>query len=300
MHPSQHQEDSMKKIGISMTDAKDWTCIALCNSIRRTGMEPIMFSLGDATSNIASSRLYSGNIDLTTLDAIVVRDLGPATKNDVSFRFDILCQLEELGIAVINSPDSIAKAANKYVSSYIFRKNGITTPRTVVTNCPDEALLELASFGTCVTKPVFGYKGIGVECLKNNKSGILKLKNLMEKNGLVYLQEFIPNPGRDIRVFIVNNKVVGSIYRIAPEGSWINNLSQGGTAQICKLTDEQENLSLKASKVVGTTYAGVDIIEGDRPYVIEINGTPSGKGIFEATGVDVTVGIAEYLLDMVT
>jgi tetrahydromethanopterin:alpha-L-glutamate ligase len=262
-------------------------------------MQPIMFSLGEATSNISSGRLYSGNVDLTTLDAILVRDLGPATKNDVSFRFDILCQLEELGIAAINSPDSIAKAANKYVSSYIFRKNGITTPRTVVTNCPDEALFALESFGRCVTKPVFGYKGIGVECLKNNESGILKLKKLMEMNGLVYLQEFIPNPGRDIRVFIVNNKVMGSIYRIAPEGSWINNLSQGGTAQVCKLTDEQEKMSLKASKVIGTTYAGVDIIEGDKPYVIEINGTPSGKGIFEATGVDVTTGIAEYLSDLV-
>jgi tetrahydromethanopterin:alpha-L-glutamate ligase len=263
-------------------------------------MEPIMFSLGEATSNISSGRLYSGKIDLTALDAIVVRDLGPTTKNDVSFRFDILCQLEEIGIAVINSPDSIAKAANKYVSSYIFRKNGITTPGTVVTNCPDEALLALASFGQGVTKPVFGYKGIGVECLRNDDKGISKLMKLMEKNGLVYLQEFIANPGRDIRVFIVNNKVVGSIYRIAPEGSWINNLSQGGTAKPCTLTDEQEKLSLKASKVIGTTYAGVDIIEGDRPYVIEINGTPSGKGIFEAAGVDVTVGIAEYLLDITT
>lgn len=261
-------------------------------------MKPLMFSLGEATSNIASGTLYSGKIDLTTLDAIVVRDLGPATKNDVSFRFDILCQLEELGVPVINSPDSIAKAANKYVSSYIFRKNGITTPGTVVTNCPDDALLALASFGTCVTKPVFGYKGIGVECLKNDDLGRSKLMKLMEKNGLVYIQEFIPNPGRDIRVFIINNKVMGSIYRIAPEGSWINNLSQGGTARPCKLTDEQEKMSLKASQVIGTTYAGVDIIEGEKPYVIEINGTPSGKGIFEATGVDVTAGIADYLRDL--
>jgi len=290
----------MKRIGISITDTTDWTCVALCNSIRQSGMEPIMFSLGDATSNIASGRLYSGKVDLTSLDAIVVRDLGPATKNDVSFRFDILCQLEELGIALINSPDSIAKAANKYVSSYIFRKNNITTPRTVVTNCPDEALFALTSFGRGVTKPVFGYKGIGVECLRNDDKGRSKLKKLMTQNGLIYIQEFISNPGRDIRVFIVNNKVVGSIYRIAPQGSWINNLSQGGTSKPCTLTDGQKKLSLKTSKVIGTIYAGVDIIEGDKPYVIEINGTPSGKGIFEATGVDVTAKIVEYLLDLVT
>ncbi|MCX9083966.1 MAG: RimK family alpha-L-glutamate ligase [Candidatus Methanoperedens sp.] len=289
----------MKKIGISMTDPTDWTCVALQNSIRRSGMEPLMLSLGDATSRIASDKLYSGNIDLADLDAIIVRDLGSSTKNDVSFRFDILCQLEEMGVAIINSPDSIAKAANKYVSSYIFQKNGITTPATIVTNSLKEGIVALTTFGTAVSKPVFGYKGIGVECLRNNDKGRSRLMEIMKTNGLVYLQKFIANPGRDVRVFIVNNKVAGSIYRIAPEGNWINNLSQGGTAKPCTLTAKQEKLSLKASKAIGTTYAGVDIIEGDRPYVIEINGTPSGKGIFDATGVDVTVGVVEYLLDLV-
>jgi tetrahydromethanopterin:alpha-L-glutamate ligase len=168
-----------------------------------------------------------------------------------------------------------------------------------VTNCLDEALLALASFRRAVVKPVFGYKGIGVECVKNNKTGKQKLKRLLEKNGIIYIQEFIPNPGRDIRVFVVNNKVIGSIYRIAPQGSWINNLSQGGIARSCNLTEEQEKLSLKASEVIGTAYAGVDIIEGDKPYVLEINGTPSGKGIFEACGVDVTISITEYLLDLI-
>ena len=83
------------------------------------------------------------------------------------------------------------------------------------------------------------------------------------------------------------------------QGNWINNLSQGGIARSCNLTDEQKKLSLKASKVIGTTYAGVDIIEGERDYVIEINGTPSGKGIFDACGVDVTVKIAEYLKGLI-
>ena len=289
----------MKRIGISVTDPADWTGIALHNSVMQCGMEALTFSFSEATSSISSGKLYSKDIDLTTLDAIIVRDLGSSTRNDVSFRFDILCQLEDLGIAVINSPGSIARSANKYVSSYMFRKNGINTPKTWVTNCQREALDALASFGRAVVKPVFGYKGIGVECVKNNEMGRQKLKVLLEKNGLVYIQEFIPNPGRDIRVFVVNNKVMGSIYRIAPEGSWINNLSQGGSAKPCILTGEQEKLSLKAAEVIGTTYAGVDIIEGDKPYVIEINGTPSGKGIFEACGVDVTIDIIEYLKDLI-
>ncbi len=285
----------MKKIGIAVTDLNDWTGIALGNAVRHYGMQPVKFSFSEATSDISSGKIYSGKIDLTVLDAVVVRDLGPATHNDVSFRFDILCQLKELGIVVVNSPDSIARAANKYVSSFLFRRNGIPTPETTVTNNLDEALAALSSFGRAVVKPVFGYKGIGVECVRNSESGVQKLKELFKNNRLIYMQEFIPNPGRDIRVFVVNGNVAGSIYRVAPPGGWINNLSQGGSAKPCVLTDEQERLALEASGVIGTVYAGVDIIEGDRDYVIEINGTPSGKGIFEACRVDVTMSIVEYL-----
>lgn len=285
----------MKKIGIAVTDPYDWTGVALCNAVRHYGMHPVTFSFTDATSNISSGKIYAGGIDLTALDAVIVRDLGPATRNDAAFRFDILCQLNEFGIKVINSPDSIARAANKYVSSFLFQRNGIPTPETVVTNNHNDALAALSSFGCAVVKPVFGYKGLGVERVKNDDRGIRKLKKLLEKNSLLYMQEFIPNPGRDIRVFVVNNRVVGSIYRVAPAGGWINNLSRGGSAKPCILTAGQERLGLKAADVTGTVYAGVDIIEGNRDYVIEINGTPSGKGIFEACGVDVTMKIAEYL-----
>ncbi len=288
-----------KKIGIVVTDPGDWTGIALRNAIRRIGMQPLKFSFSAATSDIPSGKLFAGDVDLSVLDAVIVRDLGPSTKNDISFRFDILCQLKELGVQVINSPESIARAANKYVSSYLFRKNGINTPGTVVTNNLDEAIKALSTFGCAVVKPVFGYKGIGVERIENNEEGVKKLKELLEKNNLLYLQEFIPNPGRDIRVFVVDNKVAGSIYRIAPPGSWINNLSQGGSAKPCILTGEQEDLALRAARATGTVYAGVDIIEGDRDYVIEINGTPSGKGIFEASGIDVAMKIAGYLKDLV-
>ena len=288
----------MKKIGIAVTDIEDWTGVALCNSVRRSGMQPVVFSFSGATSDIRSGKISAGKIELTALDAIIVRDLGPAEHNGAALRFDILCQLRDSGVAVINSPEAIARAANKYVSSCLFQKNGIPTPHTVVTGDMDAALRALSSFGRAVVKPVFGYKGIGVECVKDDAGGKSKLRMLLEKNGMLYMQEFIHNPGRDIRVFVVDGEVKGSIYRIAPPGSWINNLSQGGKAQACSLTREQEKIALKVAEVTGTVYAGVDIIEGDRDYVLEINGTPSGKGIFEACGVDVTLGITEYVFDL--
>lgn len=291
--------DEMKKIGIAVTAPDDWTGVALCNSVTRSGMQPVVFSFSNATSDLTSGKIYAGKLELTALDAIIVRDLGPAEQNGAVLRFDILCQLKDKGVAVINSPEAIARAANKYVSSCLFQKNSIPTPMTVVTGDIDAAYSALSSFGRAVVKPVFGYKGIGVECVTDDPGGEEKLKMILEKNGMLYMQEFIRNQGRDIRVFVVDGEVKGSIYRIAPAGSWINNLSQGGRAEACTLTREQEKIALKAAEVTGTVYAGVDIIEGERDYVLEINGTPSGKGIFEACGVDVTRGIVEYVFNLV-
>jgi tetrahydromethanopterin:alpha-L-glutamate ligase len=50
---------------------------------------------------------------------------------------------------------------------------------------------------------------------------------------------------------------------------------------------------------VGTTYCGVDLLETCHGLsVIEVNGTPSGKGIFDALGVDVTEAIADHVIGL--
>ncbi len=106
---------------------------------------------------------------------------------------------------------------------------------------------------------------------------------------------------------------IGAIYRKAAAGSWVNNLSQGGSSDRCVLTDEQEKIAEKASLALGTTFAGIDIIEGTEeseenkktegmssenrksPRILEVNGTPSGKGIFDAWGINPADHILEYL-----
>lgn len=129
---------------------------------------------------------------------------------------------------------------------------------------------------------------------------------------MLYIQEFIENPGRDIRAFVVGGTAIGAIYRKAASGSWVNNLRQGGNADRCVLTEEQKEIAEKAAMAVGTTFAGVDIIEGltdnpgkefkihssrteGSPQILEVNGTPSGKGIFDAWGINPAEYIIEYM-----
>ncbi len=322
----------MKKIGIAITDPEDWTARALINAAKEKGFSPIVLDLRKAEVRISSgvsepaSLFKAEEILLSDLDALIVRDVGAGAFEGVSFRFDILRELEAEGVKVINSPEAIQSAANKYHASYLLARAGLPVPETVAVQSVEKALKVVSRFGDAVIKPVFGYKGKDIARVKNweirfsdRKTGPVPveetLEKLLEERGMLYIQEFIENPGRDIRAFVVGGTAIGAIYRKAAAGSWVNNLSQGGSSDRCVLTDEQKEIAEKASLAIGTTFAGIDIIEGpedpieninkkvkgqrseneDGPRILEVNGTPSGKGIFDAWGINPAGHILEYL-----
>ncbi|HEY3362942.1 MAG TPA: tetrahydromethanopterin:alpha-L-glutamate ligase [Methanosarcina sp.] len=324
----------MKKVGIIITDPEDWTARALTAATRKKGFSPFVLDLRAAEVSMNSAAGKSevkrstsifkvGDIKLSDLDAIIVRDAGAGTFEGVSFRFDILRELEAEGILVVNSPEAIQNAANKYHASYLLAKAGLPVPETVAVQNVEAALKIISRFKDAIIKPVFGYKGKDIVRVKDGEvrfsdrkteSSSLEavLNRLLEERGMLYIQEFIENPGRDIRAFVVGGTVIGAIYRKAASGSWVNNLSQGGSADRCVLTEEQKEIAEKAAKAVGTTFAGVDIIEGltdnlekkistdpswnkENYKILEVNGTPSGKGIFDAWGINPAEHIIEYI-----
>ncbi|MGP8322077.1 MAG: tetrahydromethanopterin:alpha-L-glutamate ligase [Methanosarcinaceae archaeon] len=298
-------------IGIAITDPTDWTAIALIAAAKQKHLAPAIINLHNVDVKIQHGIHYNANdTDLSGLDAVIVRDVGAGTLEGVSFRFDILRQLEMNGTLVINTPQSIQNAANKYHSTCLLAQADLPIPSTRAVQDTENALNALADYGDAVIKPIFGYKGIGIVRIKdgialqpNNKPCPEPVEQLIDKliteKEMLYIQEFIKNPGRDIRAFVINGKVIGAIYRKAADGTWLNNLSQGGTAARCVLSQNQEDICIRAAETIGTVFAGVDIIEEkddqDSAVILEINGTPSGAGIYEAWGINVAEKIIDYV-----
>jgi len=253
------------KIGVVLTDPGDWTASAFLNNIRKTGANAFPIDLSTLSASIAASdfSIFNADSEYLKLDAILVRDVGISfSLETISFKFDLLRAFEN-SIIVMNRPTAIQNAANKFFSFYLFKLACLPIPQTVS---------ELAS----------------------------KLRELLKERGVLYLQEFVPNPGRDIRVFVVGEEALGAIYRISRKGSFVSNLSQGGTPVKCELTEEMQELAINATKAVGADFAGVDLIEGEEGlFLLEVNATPSGKGIKLACGVDVTERVVELLFERV-
>ena len=302
MHnPSQNVKTA--NIGVVLTDPDDWTANAFLSNIRKRGANVIHINLATLSASISASdsAIFDTDLnDLLALDAIVVRDVGISfALEQISFKFDLLRLFETADIPVMNSPTAIQNAANKFFSFYLFKQAQLPIPHTVVTSDLGVALKTTKEFGNAVAKPIFGSQGKGIVKLESTQPDMKqKLAALLKERGVLYLQQFVPNPGRDIRVFVVGEDALGAIYRIPQTGSFISNLSQGGTPLKCDLTEEMRALAVNAAKAVGADFAGVDLIEGDEGlFVLEVNATPSGKGIKLACGIDVTERVIERMFE---
>ncbi|MEM3506448.1 MAG: lysine biosynthesis protein LysX [Candidatus Bathyarchaeia archaeon] len=215
--------------------------------------------------------------------------------------FYITALLESKGINVINSFKVSEICGNKLLTSIALAKAGIPTPKTVVAFTPSSALKALEEIGYPATlKPIIGSWGRLVAPLKDSESAraIFEDRELMfPLYQIYYLQEMVKRPPRDIRCFVIGNRVVAAIYRYSPPGDWRTNTARGGRAEPCKITPELEELSLKAAKAVGGGILGVDLMESDNGLLVhEINSTTEFHSTVPTTGVDIPGLIIDYLV----
>jgi glutathione synthase/RimK-type ligase-like ATP-grasp enzyme len=80
---------------------------------------------------------------------------------------------------------------------------------------------------------------------------------------------------------------------------WRHNISQGACPEPIVVDEEATRLCLDASKLLGTDYAGIDLLKSDKGYtVVEVNSIPGWSGLQRTTEVDLAQEIADHLLSL--
>lgn len=207
---------------------------------------------------------------------------------------------EFLGKKVVNPLDVSIVAGNKLFSTLALRKHGVPTPRTIVSFSKGSALRALDKLGgKAVIKPVQGSWGRLVALLtdRTTATAILEDRELMHPVYQVfYLQEYVNRPPRDIRTFVIGDRVVAAIYRYQPTDDWRTNTSRGGRAEKCEITNELEDISLRAAKAIGEGIFGVDLMESEKGLLVhEVNNTTEFRNTVPVTGVDIPGMIIDYI-----
>lgn len=228
---------------------------------------------------------------------ILVRGFGANVTQKIFFRLDILRVIEEYGIRLINSRDSLEIASDKFLTSVFLEKHNIPTPKTIVCEDPHDALQMYEELGgDVIIKPLFGSKGIGISRLNDRGFAENVILTLGQLNEVFYLQEFIEHYNRDIRIFVIGNEAIAGMYRVSD--NWKTNVYAGAEVKPIELTSELKELAVKSAQITKTEIAGVDILESEEGYyVIEVNSIPGFTALQKVTDINIPEKVISYFLD---
>jgi glutathione synthase/RimK-type ligase-like ATP-grasp enzyme len=90
----------------------------------------------------------------------------------------------------------------------------------------------------------------------------------------VLVQELIPPAGRDLRLIVAAQRIVGASRRDAARGEWRTNVALGGHPAHTTASPDACALALRTTDALGTDLVGVDLLplRDGHHVVIEVNG----------------------------
>ena len=211
--------------------------------------------------------------------------------------------LNAWGIPTVNMAKVAATCGDKLATSAALEQAGVPQPRVWLAFTVESALEVMDSIGyPVVLKPVIGSWGRLLAKINDREAAeaILEHKETLGsfQHSVFYIQEYIQKPGRDIRSFVIGSQTVCAIYRNASH--WITNTARGGKAEICPVTPEIQEISLRAAQAVGGGVLAIDLLEDpDRGLLVnEVNHTMEFHSTVPLTGVDIPGMLVDYALSI--
>jgi ribosomal protein S6--L-glutamate ligase len=239
--------------------------------------------------------LFFRNRKLSRYDAVIPR-IGASISG---FGTAVVRQFEQMGVFSLNSSFAISSARDKLRAAQILSRHGVGIPPTAFARDRANVSQSIEAVGGApvVIKLLEGAQGIGVILAETPKMAEAIIETLHSTRQDVVIQRFVSESrGRDIRAFVVGDRVVAAMSRQATGDEFRANLHRGGRAAKIDIEPAFERTAIVAAQVMGLHVAGVDMLEGpDGPQVLEVNSSPGLEGIETATGVDVAAAIVLHL-----
>jgi ribosomal protein S6--L-glutamate ligase len=286
------------KIAILGTNPELHSHKRLIEAARHRAHDIYFINISNCYMNISKSKPqihYRGGEVLSGFDAIIPR-IRPAL---TFYGTAVVRQFEMMGVYCLNESVAITRSRDKLRTLQLLSRKGIDMPVTGFANSPEDTkdLIKMVGGAPLVIKLLEGTQGVGVVLAETSKAAESVINAFKSLKANILVQEFIKEAqGRDIRCFVVGERIVGSMERVAAEGEFRSNVHLGAKVRPVELTTAEKRLALKASKALGLHCAGVDIIRSKTgPKVLEVNSSPGLEGIEEATKTDIATEIIKYI-----
>ncbi|MAC52285.1 MAG: 30S ribosomal protein S6--L-glutamate ligase [Gimesia sp.] len=211
----------------------------------------------------------------------------------------VVRQFEQMDIFCANSSSGITNSRDKLRSLQILSRHQIGIPQTTFVRDKKDVLpaIERVGGAPVVIKLLEGTQGIGVLLAESVKSAEAIIELLQNQKQNVLIQKFVAeSKGRDIRAFVVGDRVVAAMRRVAQGQEFRSNVHRGGLTEPVILDETYCKTAVRAAQIMGLRVAGVDMLEGiNGPQIMEVNSSPGLEGIEKCTQLDIAGAVVEYI-----
>ncbi len=208
--------------------------------------------------------------------------------------------LESAGIRCVNPLSTLELCSDKLATSVALAGAGVAVPRFRVATTPESGLEAIEQIGyPVVLKPTVGSWGRLVARVNDRDAAeaVLEHRGTLgsPQHSVVYAQEHIDKPGRDLRVFVVGGAPIAAIARYS--GHWVTNTARGATTEGIELTHELREIAASAAEVVCGDAVAIDLLECPKRGLLvnEINHSMEFRNSIAVTGVNIPMLVAEHV-----
>ena len=242
-----------------------------------------------------SPDLYFRQKRLSTYDAVLPRIGASITYYGTA----VVRQFQEMDVFCANTAHGIANSRDKLRSLQILSRHHIGIPRTTFVRDKKDVLpaIERVGGAPVIIKLIEGTQGIGVLLAESVKQAESIIELLQSQKQNVLIQKFVAeSKGRDVRAFVVGDRVAAAMRRVAQGQEFRSNVHRGGVAEPVELDEQYRETAVRCAQILGLRVAGVDMLEGkDGPQVMEVNSSPGLEGIETCTELDIAGAVVDYI-----
>ena len=209
---------------------------------------------------------------------------------------------ESAGVKCVNAYNVATVCGDKLLTSTALADHKVPQPVVGVAFTEESALKAIEEMGyPVVLKPAVGSWGRLLSKINDRDAAeaILEHKTVLGSyhHSIFYIQKYVEKSGRDIRSFVIGDKCIAAIYRTSEH--WITNTARGGKATNFLITDELNDISVRAANAVGGGIVAIDVFETDQGLTVnEVNYTMEYKNSITTTGVNIPKHMVEYVLQV--
>ena len=209
-------------------------------------------------------------------------------------------KLEQLGIPVFNNSTISQICNDKYLTLTYVEEHAPDVPIVSYRFFFNHELSEnlCQTHPNCVIKAVDGHGGSQVFSTKESFEVIKKQMG----NSDFLIQPFIHGPGKDVRVYVIGNKIIGAIERTAEPGEFRSNFSLGGHVKNYKLKEDEFKLVNQIIRLFDFGMVGIDFIIDDKGHFVfnEIEDVVGARMLFHCNpGIDLLEQYFSHILSRI-